>query len=497
MVLVLPFLMSGCSSTSTDESPFFGQKISVIASVNEISDTANLTRGTDVNTFDTGDIIYVGRLSHIDATRQTPVAYTYNGTEFTGSLLWDYTRETLYAFKRGDGGGTLTDDYTVKSDQSVLAGEGKGLINSDLLFSTEKLHYYSSGTTAILNNFVHKVSKVVVNITCDDDALLTSCNLGGGTLYMTGSVANDGTLTAKGEQNGTIQMYHRPGTKTFEAFVIPQTTNSLVSDFITFVYDGRTYHYPLSCILTFVAGTCHTINITSLTETQSAPKLHLYDATTDHIGWVCCTDGSVYENKAVAMTLYGYSENEIIGMIGYIGTGLSCEHGVLVALQDAGTDNDRDYTSLPTGSGTNINSAWIAKDVNALSGSGITLGGWKVIDSNQWKLLMKQCSVAYVNKYGVENSLSVTSNSDAPTAFWALMKYSGGTDANELVAGGQHWTNISYPWRSDYGDKSYTCVHFTATSWVSQEEDWYGPEDGWYRGPYGNQNFAVRAVRTF
>lgn len=509
LALVLPFILSGCSDNSTDEAPFSSQKISVKVDVSEIDDTEETTRGTDVNTFDIGDIIYVGKLSHSDNTRQTSVAYTFSGTEFNGELTWDFTRETLYAFKRGDGGGNLYFDFSVKSDQSVLAGRGVGLINSDFLFSAERENYYSAGTTATLNNFVHKVSKVVVNIGCDDESLLTSCNLGGGTLYMKASVASNGNLTAKDRKNGTIQMYHRPGTKSFEAFVIPQITDATVSDFITFVYNGNTYHYPLSKSITFSAGTSHTIEIKSLKDCGSFPKLHLYDVTTDHIGWVLCTDGSVYENIAVATTLFGYSTNEIIGMIGYVGTGLSCAHGILVALQDSGTDNDRYYNNVST-----TNGAWGARGLNTLGGSSrVTLGGWTVFTDTQWKVLMKQCSAAYVNRYGVVNPINVDADSDTPVAMWALMRDCGGTGATALIAGGQHWTNQTKPSTSDGTETSWTAKYFTATGWATCSDRWICVDSGsdydedsdswsdwesWdWRPSDTAQAFAVRAVRTF
>ena len=506
LVLFLSLMISSCN-TSSEEATFLGQKISVIAAVNAVSDTAGLTRSTDVNTFDTGDVIYVGKLSHIDATRQTPVAYTYNGTEFTGSLLWDYTRETLYAFKRGDGGGTLTDDYTVKSDQSVLAGENKGLINSDFLFSTEKLTYYSSGTTATLSNFVHKVSKVVVNIDCDDDALLTSCTLGGGTLIMSGTVADDGTITAGEEKNGTIQMYHRSGTKSFEAFVIPQTTNTEIVDFITFVYNNKTYRYLLRNALTFTAGTYHTINITTLTDVPNLPKLHPNNVTTDHIGWVLCHDGSIYENVDIAQTIYGYASNQLIGMIGYVGTELGGTHGIIVAFQDAGTDNDRVYNSVPYN-----NSRWVAVYSGMTSGSLVPLGAWTVFTEAQWKTLMKQCSTAYVNRHGVTNDLNVTANSDTPVAMWALLKEClgsyGDPGPTALAKGGQHWVNQRRPTSTDldynaYPELTWTATYFTATGWATCSDRWYKWDyDDYYeyfRWDANNtaQSYAVRAVRTF
>lgn len=504
LLLVLPFFMVSCSNSNSDEVRFQSQKIAVRADVSDITDSDNTTRGTDVNTFDTGDIIYVGRLSHSDGKRVTPVAYTYNGGEFTGSLLWDYTQETLYAFKRGDGGSTLTDDYTVKSDQSVLSGEGKGLINSDFLFSTEKLCDYDLGTTATLSNFVHKVSKVVVNIDCGDDVLLNSCSFGGGTLNMTASVATNGTLTAKGNKEGTIQMYHRSGTKSFEAFVIPQKTNTMIADFITFVYDNTTYRYMLRNALTFTAGTCHTINISFHPETY-LPKLHLNDVTTDHIGWAVCYDGSVYENVDIAQTIFGYANNQVIGMIGYVGTGLGCAHGVIVAFQDAGTNNTRNYTYVPGG-----NSRWVARSTAPTNGSLVTLGAWTVFTEAQWKTLMQQCSTAYVNKYGETNALNVTTSSDTPVAMWALMddclgSY-GNNGATALVSGGQHWISQAAPALQQYNSPPYTwtATYFTTTTWATcsdkyEHQYWDDYDDSvcdWSSG-YTAQPFAIRAVRTF
>ena len=250
-------------------------------------------------------------------------------------------------------------------------------------------------------------------------------------------------------------------------------------------------------------ATCTVIGIGNYTGstsvTFSITSKTLYSNITEaNIGMVVCTNGYVYQNCEAATT-DGASP---LGMLIYVGahTGkatsggntntsqtVSCTNGVIAALQDAGTDNDRMYNNtLPTN-----NSSWTAR--NYTSTAITTLGSWVSATDNDWKDFMVACSNAYIAQ-GLTGA-TVTANSNTPVAFWALMERCGGTGATAVVAGGQHWTNCGVS--SPSNGTTYSWPYFSASVWAVASDTYDSRYSSTWGSSNGAQAYAVRAVRAF
>lgn len=505
----LCLLLTGCAGDVLPDAAPAGGQMSFTA-VTE--DYGGGTRTTSANnTFENDDVIYVGKTTSQDP--QTPVAYTYNGTNFTGGQIWKYTTESVYAFMRGDGGGTLTSDFTIPADQTTAAK----LQSADFLYSPEKVVKYADSSTASLNNFTHMVAKVVVNVSLSggtiDESKLTACVMGGDVMKTVATVSDVGVLTA-GSTTGTISMLKTSGSAQFTCFAIPQTIAQNTANFLLITYDGKTYRYPLPNNITFTAGQTTTLSPTIVQAGSGYVIKKLADVTTAEVGYVVFDDGDVFESVAVATSVFGKTASKAVGMIGYVGAyrgtaptnvggtagaAFSCTHGILVALQDAGTDNTRVKNTVPTNNPKTSGQAgyWDARDVTALTQGTLTaLGSWQTVTDADWKKIMVACSNAYISR-GL-TGVTVTADSDTPVGFWALMRAAGGIcPGDEGSLSDNHWTNysVSYP---PQGTGTYSWPYFSGSEWATASDNYINNLGNitWYTGRAG-WSFAVRAVRAF
>lgn len=260
-------------------------------------------------TFDDGDVIQVVNTSPQalpDLSVQGKADYTYNSStgKFTGSLNWQYTQETLYAFRVGDGSSTTFPDasaFAVQTDQKSETN----LKKSDFLFSPSVTVNYSAGTTATLSNFVHKVARVIVNIGGVSEGTVSQCTLmGNGNLVIDFKLDTDGNITL-GSTKDNIEMYKKSN-YVFEAFVPAQSFASATTNFLKFYYENggndRWYTYPLPNAVTFVEGQTTTITATPAT-VEADVKVLEAGITDSNIGWVAYKYNDVvtcYETVAAA-----------------------------------------------------------------------------------------------------------------------------------------------------------------------------------------------------
>ena len=302
----------------------------------------------------------------------------------------------------------------------------------------------------------------------------TSLNLTQGGTVGTTTATEDGTYTAYSGNTGIVTVSVSDKTVTVNPVGVG-TTNVIVFNNTGGVTSSA-----------FCEVTVRAANGIDYTEINSA-----------HIGYVVATNGKCYANVTAA-TEDGVTE--ILGMLIYVGahTGkatsggntntsqtVSCTNGVIAALQDAGTDNDRMYNNtLPTN-----NSSWTAR--NYTSTAITTLGSWVSATDNDWKDFMVACSNAYIAQ-GLTGA-TVTANSNTPVAFWALMERCGGTGATAVVAGGQHWTNCGVSSPSTV--TTYSWPYFSASEWAVASD--YGSYASNWGSSNGAQAYAVRAVRAF
>jgi len=411
----LCLLLTGCAGDALPDAAPAGGQMSFTA-VTEDYGGGTRTTSAD-NTFANGDVIYVGKTTSEDP--QAPVAYTYNGTNFTGGQIWKYTTENVYAFMRGDGGSVLESDFTIPADQTTAAQ----LQKADFLYSPVKEVKYADSSTASLSNFTHMVAKVVVNVSLSggtiDESKLTACVMGGGVMKTVATVSNVGVLTA-GSTTGTISMLKTSGAAQFTCFAIPQTIAQNTANFLQITYDGKTYRYPLPNNITFTAGQTTTLSPTIVQAGSGYVIKKLADVTTAEVGYVVFDDGDVFESVAVATSVFGKTASKAVGMIVPTGTGT----GTIIALEDIGPAN---YST----SSTNVSNYGSDKSWSAYK------SGWGLRTLDQWKAIFNACRTKNSNA-GYNGTAS---SADNPPDFWALMAKCGG---DMTYYSSWHWSSTTY-----------------------------------------------------
>ena len=209
-----------------------------------------ITRATEVN-FETGDKIGVTIIQNGDFVYAENKLMTFNDGVFAGDLLWypeGNDKSQIVAYYPYREGNTPT-SFSVEADQTTGYGA------SDLMAASNKDVLPTVNT--ITMNFKHLLTKLVINVTKEVEANITSIALKGSiptaTLDLAAlTVTVDANVAAT---NITAQVVE--ANKTYRALIIPQTV-ALTLEVAT--SDGKTLSQKLTST-TLAQGGQYSVNI--------------------------------------------------------------------------------------------------------------------------------------------------------------------------------------------------------------------------------------------
>ena len=209
-----------------------------------------ITRATEVN-FETGDKIGVTIIQNGDFVYAENKLMTFNDGVFAGDLLWypeGNDKSQIVAYYPYREGNTPT-SFSVEADQTTGYGA------SDLMAASNKDVLPTVNT--ITMNFKHLLTKLVINVTKEIEANITSIALKGSiptaTLDLAAlTVTADANVAAT---NITAQVVE--ANKTYRALIIPQTV-ALTLEVAT--SDGKTLSQKLTST-TLAQGGQYSVNI--------------------------------------------------------------------------------------------------------------------------------------------------------------------------------------------------------------------------------------------
>ena len=209
-----------------------------------------ITRATEVN-FETGDKIGVTIIQNDDFVYAENKQMTFNDGVFAGDLLWypeGNDKSQIVAYYPYREGNTPT-SFSVEADQTTGYGA------SDLMAASNKDVLPTANT--ITMNFKHLLTKLVINVTKEVEANITSIALKGSiptaTLDLAAlTVTVDANVAAT---NITAQAVET--NKTYRALIIPQTV-ALTLEVAT--SDGKTLSQKLTST-TLAQGGQYSVNI--------------------------------------------------------------------------------------------------------------------------------------------------------------------------------------------------------------------------------------------
>ena len=209
-----------------------------------------ITRATEVN-FETGDKIGVTIIQNGDFVYAENKLMTFNDGVFAGDLLWypeGNDKSQIVAYYPYREGNTPT-SFSVEADQTTGYGA------SDLMAASNKDVLPTVNT--ITMNFKHLLTKLVINVTKEVEANITSIALKGSiptaTLDLAAlTVTADANVAAT---NITAQVVET--NKTYRALIIPQTV-ALTLEVAT--SDGKTLSQKLTST-TLAQGGQYSVNI--------------------------------------------------------------------------------------------------------------------------------------------------------------------------------------------------------------------------------------------
>ena len=209
-----------------------------------------ITRATEVN-FETGDKIGVTIIQNDDFVYAENKQMTFNDGVFAGDLLWypeGNDKSQIVAYYPYREGNTPT-SFSVEADQTTGYGA------SDLMAASNKDVLPTVNT--ITMNFKHLLTKLVINVTKEVEANITSIALKGSiptaTLDLAAlTVTADANVAAT---NITAQVVE--ANKTYRALIVPQTV-ALTLEVAT--SDGKTLSQKLTST-TLAQGGQHSVNI--------------------------------------------------------------------------------------------------------------------------------------------------------------------------------------------------------------------------------------------
>ena len=209
-----------------------------------------ITRATEVN-FETGDKIGVTIIQNDDFVYAENKQMTFNDGVFAGDLLWypeGNDKSQIVAYYPYREGNTPT-SFSVEADQTTGYGA------SDLMAASNKDVLPTVNT--ITMNFKHLLTKLVINVTKEVEANITSSALKGSiptaTLDLAAlTVTADANVAAT---NITAQVVET--NKTYRALIVPQTV-ALTLEVAT--SDGKTLSQKLTST-TLAQGGQYSVNI--------------------------------------------------------------------------------------------------------------------------------------------------------------------------------------------------------------------------------------------
>ena len=209
-----------------------------------------ITRATEVN-FETGDKIGVTIIQNDDFVYAENKLMTFNDGVFAGDLLWypeGNDKSQIVAYYPYREGNTPT-SFSVEADQTTGYGA------SDLMAASNKDVLPTVNT--ITMNFKHLLTKLVINVTKEVEANITSIALKGSiptaTLDLAAlTVTADANVAAT---NITAQVVE--ANKTYRALIVPQTV-ALTLEVAT--SDGKTLSQKLTST-TLAQGGQYSVNI--------------------------------------------------------------------------------------------------------------------------------------------------------------------------------------------------------------------------------------------
>ena len=209
-----------------------------------------ITRATEVN-FETGDKIGVTIIQNDDFVYAENKQMTFNDGVFAGDLLWypeGNDKSQIVAYYPYREGNTPT-SFSVEADQTTGYGA------SDLMEASNKDGLPTVNT--ITMNFKHLLTKLVINVTKEVEANITSIALKGSiptaTLDLAAlTVTADANVAAT---NITAQVVE--ANKTYRALIVPQTV-ALTLEVAT--SDGKTLSQKLTST-TLAQGGQYSVNI--------------------------------------------------------------------------------------------------------------------------------------------------------------------------------------------------------------------------------------------
>lgn len=209
-----------------------------------------ITRATEVN-FETGDKIGVTIIQNGDFVYAENKLMTFNDGVFAGDLLWypeGNDKSQIVAYYPYREGNTPT-SFSVEADQTTGYGA------SDLMAASNKDVLPTANT--ITMNFKHLLTKLVINVTKEVEANITSIALKGSiptaTLDLAAlTVTADANVAAT---NITAQVVET--NKTYRALIVPQTV-ALTLEVAT--SDGKTLSQKLTST-TLAQGGQYSVNI--------------------------------------------------------------------------------------------------------------------------------------------------------------------------------------------------------------------------------------------
>ena len=209
-----------------------------------------ITRATEVN-FETGDKIGVTIIQNGDFVYAENKQMTFNDGVFAGDLLWypeGNDKSQIVAYYPYREGNTPT-SFSVEADQTTGYGA------SDLMAASNKDVLPTANT--ITMNFKHLLTKLVINVTKEVEANITSIALKGSiptaTLDLAAlTVTADANVAAT---NITAQVVE--ANKTYRALIVPQTV-ALTLEVAT--SDGKTLSQKLTST-TLAQGGQYSVNI--------------------------------------------------------------------------------------------------------------------------------------------------------------------------------------------------------------------------------------------
>lgn len=209
-----------------------------------------ITRATEVN-FETGDKIGVTIIQNGDFVYAENKLMTFNDGVFAGDLLWypeGNDKSQIVAYYPYREGNTPT-SFSVEADQTTGYGA------SDLMAASNKDVLPTVNT--ITMNFKHLLTKLVINVTKEIEANITSIALKGSiptaTLDLAAlTVTADANVAAT---NITAQVVET--NKTYRALIVPQTV-ALTLEVAT--SDGKTLSQKLTST-TLAQGGQYSVNI--------------------------------------------------------------------------------------------------------------------------------------------------------------------------------------------------------------------------------------------